>query len=125
MSKLPDHPRFPVTASTSFLDQLTGSFAMPAAENPTVAMVEAAYRHHGLAWRWNDYGRATNPAYLLFLAAFVTTMYAYMPPGSDHKIVAITVSSFAISRAIYGGRGMTGSMWCFFAALVPWLSFAL
>ena len=80
---------------------------------------------HGLAWRWNDYGRATNPAYLLFLAAFVTTMYAYMPPGSDHKIVAITVSSFAISRAIYGGRGMTGSMWCFFAALVPWLSFAL
>ena len=41
-----------MTASTSFLDQLTGSFAMPAAENPTVAMVEAAYRHHGLAWRY-------------------------------------------------------------------------
>ncbi len=32
----------------NFLSQLTGSFAMPAAENPTVAMVEAAYRHHGL-----------------------------------------------------------------------------
>jgi shikimate dehydrogenase len=25
---------------------------MPAAENPTVAMVEAAYRHHGLHWRY-------------------------------------------------------------------------
>ncbi|WP_249935175.1 shikimate dehydrogenase [Azotobacter chroococcum] len=25
---------------------------MPAAENPTVAMVEAAYRHHGLDWRY-------------------------------------------------------------------------
>jgi shikimate dehydrogenase len=25
---------------------------MPAAENPTVAMVEAAYRHHGLNWRY-------------------------------------------------------------------------
>ena len=36
----------------SFLSQLTGSFAMPAAENPTVAMVEAAYRHHGLDWRY-------------------------------------------------------------------------
>lgn len=24
---------------------------MPAAENPTVALVEAAYRHHGLDWR--------------------------------------------------------------------------
>ncbi len=35
-----------------FLHPLTGSFAMPAAENPTVAMVEAAYRHHGLNWRY-------------------------------------------------------------------------
>lgn len=36
----------------NFLSQLTGSFAMPAAENPTVAMVEAAYRHHSLDWRY-------------------------------------------------------------------------
>ena len=36
----------------NFLSWLTGSFAMPAAENPTVAMVEAAYRHHGLDIRW-------------------------------------------------------------------------
>ena len=36
----------------NFLSQLTGCFAMPAAENPTVAMVEAAYRHHGLDWRY-------------------------------------------------------------------------
>ena len=35
-----------------FLSQLTGSFAQPAAENPTVALVEAAYRHHGLDWRY-------------------------------------------------------------------------
>ena len=38
--------------SHNFLSQLTGSFAMPAAENPTVAMVEAAYHHHGLDWRY-------------------------------------------------------------------------
>ena len=36
----------------NFLSELTGSFAQPAAENPTVAMVEAAYRHHGLNWRY-------------------------------------------------------------------------
>ena len=36
----------------NFLATLTGFFAMPAAENPTVAMVEAAYRHHGLNWRY-------------------------------------------------------------------------
>jgi shikimate dehydrogenase len=36
----------------SFLSTLTGSFAMPAAENPTIAMVEAAYRHHGIDARY-------------------------------------------------------------------------
>jgi shikimate dehydrogenase len=36
----------------SFLSLLTGSFAMPAAENPTVAMIEAAYRHHDVDARY-------------------------------------------------------------------------
>ncbi|MFT4148911.1 MAG: shikimate dehydrogenase [Paracoccaceae bacterium] len=36
----------------NFLLPLTGSFAQPAAENPTVAMIEAAYAHHGLDWRY-------------------------------------------------------------------------
>ena len=36
----------------NFLSALTGSFAMPAAENPTVAMIEAAYRHHRLDARY-------------------------------------------------------------------------
>lgn len=35
-----------------FLQPLTGCFAMPVAENPTVVMIEAAYRHHGLKWRY-------------------------------------------------------------------------
>jgi shikimate dehydrogenase len=38
--------------SLNFLSILTGSFAMPAGENPTVAMVEAAYRHHGIDARY-------------------------------------------------------------------------
>ena len=36
----------------NFLSQLTGCFALPCAENPTVAMIEAAYQHHGLDWRY-------------------------------------------------------------------------
>ena len=36
----------------NFLNLLTGSFATPAAENPTVAMIEAAYHHHGLDARY-------------------------------------------------------------------------
>jgi shikimate dehydrogenase len=41
-----------MTAPRTFLSMLTGSFAQPAAENPTVAMVEAAFRHHGLDARY-------------------------------------------------------------------------
>src|SRR3954467_11442843 len=41
-----------VAEPLNFLSLLTGSFATPAAENPTVAMVEAAYRHHGIDARY-------------------------------------------------------------------------
>lgn len=36
----------------NFLSELTGCFAQPCAENPTVAMVEAAYQHHDMNWRY-------------------------------------------------------------------------
>lgn len=36
----------------NFKQELTAVFGMPVAENPTQVMVEAAYRHHGLAWRY-------------------------------------------------------------------------
>jgi len=39
-------------ATPSFLSSLTGLFAQPAAENPTVVMVEAAYRQLGLDARY-------------------------------------------------------------------------
>ena len=32
----------------NFVSKLTGSFSEGAEENPTVAMIEAAYRHHDL-----------------------------------------------------------------------------
>lgn len=34
-----------------FLHHLVGSMSQGAAGNPTVAMVEAAFAHHGLHWR--------------------------------------------------------------------------
>lgn len=36
----------------SFLSDLVGSFSQGAAGNPTVAMIEAAFRHHRLDWRY-------------------------------------------------------------------------
>lgn len=38
--------------SRGFKSELTGCFSTPCDDNPTVAMVEAAYRHHGLSWRY-------------------------------------------------------------------------
>ncbi len=36
----------------SFLKEITASFSQPAGDNPTVEMIEAAYDHHGLPWRY-------------------------------------------------------------------------
>lgn len=40
------------TYSLDFLPRLVGSFASPASENPTVAIMEAAFRHHRLHYRY-------------------------------------------------------------------------
>ncbi len=44
-----------MTQPLNFLKQITASFAQPAAENPTVEMIEAAYQHHQLPWRYVNF----------------------------------------------------------------------
>ena len=41
-----------MTKELNFKQELTACFGIPVAENPTQAMVEAAYIHHNLAWRY-------------------------------------------------------------------------
>lgn len=41
-----------MTAPNCFLHELVGSMSQGAAGNPTVAMIEAAFAHHGLHWRY-------------------------------------------------------------------------
>ena len=41
-----------MTTAPNFKQEITAVFGKPVAENPTQVMVEAAYRHHGLAWRY-------------------------------------------------------------------------
>lgn len=36
----------------NFLSNLVGCFSTPAAENPTVAMMEVAFQHHKIDWRY-------------------------------------------------------------------------
>jgi shikimate dehydrogenase len=38
--------------SPNFLSEIVGCFSIPAGENPTVAMMESAFLHHGLDWRY-------------------------------------------------------------------------
>ncbi len=72
----------------NFLSELTGSFARPAAENPTVAMIEAAYRHHHLDWRYincevtpENLGRAVAGARAMNWAGFNCSL--------PHKVAVI------------------------------------
>lgn len=41
-----------MSSTPNFKQELTAVFGKPVAENPTQVMVEAAYRHHGLPWRY-------------------------------------------------------------------------
>ena len=41
-----------MSTAKSFLHELVGSMSQGAAGNPTVAMIEAAFAHHGLHWRY-------------------------------------------------------------------------
>ncbi|HEX3132056.1 MAG TPA: shikimate dehydrogenase [Planctomycetota bacterium] len=41
-----------MTKPLNFKQELTGVFGFPVSENPSQVMVEAAYRHHGLDWRY-------------------------------------------------------------------------
>ncbi|HVP19797.1 MAG TPA: shikimate dehydrogenase [Spirochaetia bacterium] len=65
----------------SFKQEITAVFGKPVAENPTQVMIEAAYRHHGLAWRYltlevdpADLGDAVRGAKALGFAGFNCTI---------------------------------------------------
>ncbi len=90
------------TSAAGFLSLLTGSFAMPAAENPTVAMVEAAYRHHGLDARYvncevapDDLGDAVRGARAMRWAGFNCSI--------PHKVAVVEhLDGLGASAALIG-----------------------
>lgn len=77
-----------MSAAPNFKQELTGVFGHPVAENPSQAMVEAAYRHHGLDWRYltlevrpEDLGAAVKGARAMGFAGFNCTI--------PHKVAVI------------------------------------
>ncbi|MDQ1576124.1 MAG: shikimate dehydrogenase [Microbacteriaceae bacterium] len=91
-----------MTATPPFLSTLTGLFARPAAENPTVAMIEAAYRHHGLDARYvncdvspDDLGAAVRGAVAMGWVGFHCSL--------PHKIAVIShLDELAESAEVIG-----------------------
>ena len=85
-----------------FLSTVTGSFSHPAGDNPTVAMVEAAYRHHGLDARYlncdvlaADLGAAVRGAAAMGWAGFNCSL--------PHKVAVVEhLDGLADSAAVIG-----------------------
>lgn len=73
----------------------------------------------GLVWQWN-YGPHSGLLYGLFLASLVGTALAYYTPWH----AAVVVVTYALSYALYQDTNMVGSMWCFFAAFLPFVALA-
>jgi shikimate dehydrogenase len=85
-----------------FLHELVGSMSQGAAGNPTVAMVEAAFHHHGLHWRYvnmevlpADLANAVNGARAMGFRGFNLSM--------PHKVSVIPLlAGLGESAAVIG-----------------------
>ena len=71
----------------------------------------------GLQWTWN-YGKYAPVMYASYLASVLATLDAYYDDSKN--LSALFLATFATSVAVYQDRNMIGSMWCFFAAFLPW-----
>ena len=93
----------------SFKQEITAVFGKPVAENPTQVMVEAAYRHLGLAWRYltlevdpADLGDAVRGAKALGFAGFNCTiphkvaMPQNAPLVKGGKLIALIITTNAV-----------------------------
>jgi hypothetical protein len=75
----------------------------------------------GLVWPWIVTGPARAPLYALFLATMVVMAGAFFPPRFAAWASGAAVATFGASWALYADDARTvGSMWCFFAAFLPW-----
>ncbi|MEZ4772790.1 MAG: shikimate dehydrogenase [Bacteroidia bacterium] len=86
----------------NFRQELTAVFGKPVSENPTQAMIEAAYKHHGLDWRYltievdpADLASAVNGAKVMGFRGFNCTI--------PHKVAVIPLlDALGESAALMG-----------------------
>lgn len=116
-----------VAAYAAVAAVLTVAFLRRPLERRCTTTAAAAHVGGGsLVWQWNQHGAdASRLLYGLFALALLATVYAYFPEGVDHAAAAAVCGSLALSWALYRDAGMVGSMWCYFAALLPWAALVL
>src|SRR3954452_5883124 len=91
-----------MSSPAGFLHELVGSMSQGAAGNPTVAMIEAAFAHHGLPWRYinmevipDDLGAAVRGAKALGFRGFNCSL--------PHKVTVIPhLDGLGESAAVMG-----------------------
>jgi hypothetical protein len=85
-------------------------------DNCTIVTIDS-YPH--LNWLWNYQSKYSIPYYLLFVSIFML-LTIYGLPFGYHTGLTLLIS-FTISVIIYEKSNVTGSMWCFFSAFIPFL----
>ena len=91
-----------MSGQPTFLHELVGSMSQGAAGNPTVAMIEAAFAHHGLHWRYinmevapEDLGAAVKGARAMGFRGFNCSL--------PHKVTVIShLDGLGESAAVMG-----------------------
>ena len=91
-----------MSTQQNFLHDITGSMSQGAAGNPTVAMIEAAFAHHGLHWRYvnmevtpEDLGAAVRGAKAMGFRGFNCSL--------PHKVTVIAhLDGLGESAAVMG-----------------------
>src|SRR6185503_14229023 len=91
-----------MSTQQNFLHELTGSMSQGAAGNPTVAVIEAAFAHHSLHWRYvnmvvtpEDLGAAVRGARAMGFRGFNCSL--------PHKVAVIQhLDGLGESAAIMG-----------------------
>lgn len=84
--------------------RLTGTFVRPETNG-------------SLYWEWN-YMPGSRLLYVLYTAAIVSTLMAYLPRPLGYATSGFAVASVIFATLWYKGR-VSGRMWCWIAALFP------
>jgi hypothetical protein len=73
-----------------------------------------------LDWKWNHKKHSTK-FYLIFLVTMILLSYNGFEKPYNLYLALICIGTYVVSYIIYKDKNVTGAVWCWFAALIPFL----